>query len=112
MPKLSEKTARTLIDRTRQLIVQLRIQARLARQVGGDIAIAEGNGLAWKQAEEVIEKAEKELYPCARLEDVHVPRIFQLVDAILTRENLFEESVADLGYIKMHARQLLRKEEP
>lgn len=40
----------------RKMIVALRIQARLALSVGGDIALNEGNASAWKQAEAALPK--------------------------------------------------------
>ena len=48
-----------LLRACKGLIVALRMQVNLARDLGGDIAMNEGNYDAWQQAEAAIAKAAK-----------------------------------------------------
>ena len=48
-----------LLEACESLIVALRQQARLARSLGGDIALYEGNAAAWDKARAAIEAAKE-----------------------------------------------------
>ena len=48
-----------LVEACKGLVVALRTQSHLARELGGDIALNEGNWPAWKKAEKAISNAKR-----------------------------------------------------
>ena len=51
-------TNAALVAALKATVAALRAQARLARNLGGGIAVYEGNGAAWAQARAAIERNE------------------------------------------------------
>ena len=63
------------------MIEALRVQARMARQAGGDIAVYEGNWGAWKKAEAALEKVRVEAALELRANAYHIDNRLEASDA-------------------------------